>query len=82
MRQSEFIILAGVSVKRTDVEWIAWSVGEPTASRLLTALKHGRQVVRLEEDDEIAILTILNDPPVGLEALRGALMENLRLRHS
>jgi hypothetical protein len=70
MRQPEFIILAGVSVKRTDVEWIAWGVDEPTASRLLNALKDGTQVVGLEEVNERAILAILEDPPVGLKALR------------
>lgn len=76
------MILAGISVKRSDVEWIAWGVNEPTASRLFAALKHGRQVVGLDQDDETAILAILHDPPIGLEALRGALLENVRLRHS
>ena len=82
VRQPEFIILAGISVKRADVEWIAWGVNEPTATRLFAAVKDGRQVVGLEEEDELAILAVLDDPPIGLEALRGALMENNRLRRS
>jgi hypothetical protein len=81
-RQPEFIILAGISVQRTDVEWLAWGVCEPTATRLFNALKNRRQVVGLEEEDELALLAVLEDAPVGLEALRGALMQNNRLRRS
>ena len=70
--------LAGVSVHEANVAALAellLAAGfEDTADALLVALDAGQDLAALSIDDRAAILSVLDDPPVGLAELRGMLL--------
>ena len=52
-RRKQFpLTLAGVPVPRDAVEWLVWSVEEPTAALLERALANETRVLALDEADE------------------------------
>jgi len=69
------VTLAGIPVKRELVEWLAQTTDEPTAGRLERALTLGTRLLALEINEREQILRALDDPPAGLEELRGVLLQ-------
>lgn len=69
------LMLAGVSVRREHVAWLAGTADGPVSDRLHRALEYGTRIVALAIDDEHALLRALEDcPDHGLGELRGALL--------
>jgi hypothetical protein len=69
------MMLAGLFVRPELVRELAGLVYEPTSSVLELALDRNIAVVALTIDDRERILRALDDPPAGLEELRGVLLE-------
>ena len=66
---------AGIPVRRKLVEWLADRVGDdPAGERLRRALDNDTRILGLEIVEREQILAALEDPPVGLEELRGVLL--------
>jgi hypothetical protein len=68
------MMLAGLFVRPELVRTLAALVYEPTASVRELALDRKIAVVALTIDDRERILRALDDPPAGLEELRGVLL--------
>jgi hypothetical protein len=70
------MFLAGVPVKSSVVLELAARVKNPElARRLEQGVKRDLIVVRLYADEQVDLLKALEDPPVGLAAVRDALVE-------
>jgi hypothetical protein len=68
------MMLAGLFVRPELVRDLAGLVDEPTGGLLEYALDREIAVVALTIDDRERILRALDDPPAGLEELRGVLL--------
>ena len=65
------ITLAGIPVAREHVQWLAENIDEPTSTRLHRALSYETRLLGLEINEREQIFRALDDPPAGLEELRG-----------
>jgi hypothetical protein len=70
------ITLAGIPVRRELVGWLAAQLeDDPAGDRLRSALDNDTRILGLEVAERETILRVLEDPPAGLEELRGVLLE-------
>jgi hypothetical protein len=71
-------MLAGIPVRDDDVlalvELLEHAGDLDTAATLRVAAEQERRMVALTVPDREAILSVLDDPPVGLAELRGVLL--------
>jgi hypothetical protein len=76
--------LAGVSLTDDLVVELAQRLqrngAQHTAQALLKAAVSGRSTAALDTQDRKNILTVLDDPPSGLEELQGVLLREIRRR--
>ena len=69
------VAIAGVSVTHELVASIAAKLdGSPAGDWLTTGLENETRILGLDIDEREAILRALDDPPAGLEELRGVLL--------
>ena len=68
------LMLAGVPVRRDLIEWLAQATDPPVSDRLERALTFGTRLLGLDVPEREQILRALDDPPPGLEELRGVLL--------
>ena len=80
------VIIAGIRIRREHaLELVSMLTGagfDRTARLLLRAITNGEEFVALTVVDRECILGVLDDPPIALSELRGALFGELNWRRS
>jgi hypothetical protein len=76
--------VAGVRLRREHALELASMLRgdghDHTARLVITAITNGHDFVALTDDDRERILSVLDDPPIALSELRGALFGELNWR--
>ncbi len=68
------ITLAGITVAREHIAWLAENLDDPIADRLRRALTNGVRILGLDVDERESLLRAMTDPTDGLLELRATLL--------